>query len=160
MPFLIDGNNLIGHIPDLRLDDPESRHRLAAWLRIFQKIRRMKILLVFDGPPDLDLIGGPYSQKKFRVFFPGPGEKADGIIQDLISQQTDKRRFFVVTSDREIQSFARDNRAKVMTCDEFHRMMKQAMKAYRSSKRLKKPEHTLSPLEVEHWLGLFSSDEA
>jgi predicted RNA-binding protein with PIN domain len=160
MPYLIDGSNLIGYIPTLELSDPKSKHRLAAQLSIFQATKKTKIILVFDGPPDPDLFGKNFQRKEFAILWPDLEESADTLIKQRIKKQTDLRHFYVVSSDREIKTFARVNRATVLDCEEFHKLLKTALKEYKESQAINKEDITLSPLEVDHWLEIFgASDE-
>jgi predicted RNA-binding protein with PIN domain len=152
MPYLIDGSNLIGHIPSLELSDPKSKYRLVAQLRTFQAVKKSKIILVFDGPPDPELFGEKFQKKNFSIIWPDREESADAVIKRLIAKQTDLRHFYVVSSDRD---FARTSRAQVLVCKEFHRLMKSAFKEYKKTKAMQKKDTTLSPLEVDHWLGIF-----
>jgi predicted RNA-binding protein with PIN domain len=159
MPYLIDGSNLIGHIPHLTLEDPRSKYRLVAQLLIFQRIKRIKIILVFDGPPDLHLIGKEFRGKKFDIIYPSYEENADTIIKTWIEKQTDLRQVYVISSDREINTFARMKGAKVKRCDEFHKELKAVLKEYRAASAMKKADTSLSPLEVNHWIKIFESKD-
>lgn len=159
MPYLIDGNNLIGHLPYLELFDPESRHRLAAQLSVFQRVKRTKIILVFDGAPDPELGSEKSNRKKFLVFFPQKDQTADMFIKEWIEKQTDLKHLYVVSSDGEIKKFARTKGAKVIDCREFARQLKSTLKKYKRSKDAKKVEKRLTPLEVDHWLDIFSKTD-
>ena len=160
MAYLIDGNNLIGHLPYLELFDPRSKRRLVAQLSIFQRAKRTKIILVFDGFPEHELGDEKFSAKKFLILYPDRGQTADTLIKEWIEKQTDSRHLYVVSSDREIKKFARMNGAKILTCEEFNKRLKKALKKYKDSKAMKKVETRLTPLEVDHWLEIFSeSDE-
>ena len=160
MPYLIDGSNLIGHIPNLDFFDSRSKNRLVAQLSIFQAFRKTKVILVFDGPPDPEITGTNSSRKEFSILWPDPEEDADIVIKRLIDKQTDVRHLYVVSSDREIQSFARENRAKVLDCETFHEKLTATLKRYKASRAAKKQDLTLSPLETNHWLAIFGdSDE-
>ena len=87
-------------------------------------------------------------------------ESADTIIKRWVEKQTDLRHFIVVSSDREIKTFARMNKAKVLDCEEFHKLLKTALTEYKESKSMNKEDVPLSPLEVDHWLEIFgASDE-
>ena len=157
MPYLIDGNNLIGHIPDLDLGDKHSRFQLVSRLVRFQKIHNTRVIVVFDGPPDdyLDNSGTPPAS--VTVFFPDIGQSADTVIEAIIQRQTDLRRFFVVSSDREIRDFARRQGAKSVDCAEFYKEMKKAQKEFRDLAELEKQNTELSPLEIRHWGEVFKS---
>ncbi len=160
MPYLIDGSNLIGHIPTLELSDPKSKHRLVAQLLIFQTTKKTKIILAFDGPPDPDLYGEKFRSREFTIIWPDLGESADTIITRWIEKQTDFRHLYVVSSDREIKTFARTYKAKVLDCEEFFKLLKTTLKEYKESRAINKEDIILSPLEVDHWLAIFGdSDE-
>jgi predicted RNA-binding protein with PIN domain len=129
-------------------------------MMIFQATKKTKIILVFDGPPDPDLFGEKFQRKEFFIVWPDMEESADAVLKRWIEKQTDLRHFYVVSSDREIKSHARVNGAKVLTCEEFHLLLKRALKEYKESKSMNKEDITLSPLEVDHWLEIFGdSDE-
>jgi len=159
MPFLIDGNNLIGHMPTLDLSDPRSKRRLVDQLAMFQAAKKTKIILVFDGPMDPDLAGDDFRRKEFSILWPDMEESADSIIKKQIKIQTDLRRLYVVSSDREIQNFARKNKAKTLDCQQFHKRMRWALKEYKESQAMNKDDAALTSLEVEHWLDIFGAPD-
>jgi predicted RNA-binding protein with PIN domain len=160
MPYLIDGSNLIGHSAHLTLMDPQSKRRLVAQLAIFQATKKTKLILVFDGPPDPELVGEKFRRKEFTILWPDMDESADTVIKRQVEKQTDLRHFYVVSSDREIQSFAKENGARIMDCEEFHKLLKTALKEYKESSAMNKKDISLSPLEVDHWQKIFGdSDE-
>jgi predicted RNA-binding protein with PIN domain len=154
MATLIDGNNLLGTLAPGESRDRESRFRLVGKLLVFQRFTRRRIILVFDGPPDDDLEGrrlGP----KFEVLFPPPGQKADDVIQERLNLPFDRRRFFVVSSDREVRTQARSRGAAVMKCEEFGRELKNVLKKARQDRELAKRPEFPTPLETSLWLDLF-----
>jgi predicted RNA-binding protein with PIN domain len=155
MPYLIDGNNLIGHMPDLSLKNRVDRRRLLSQLLAFQKVKNTRIVLVFDGPPDDDFAPDNFPGIPFFVRFPDIEENADLVIKDIISQETDLRQFFVVSSDREIQRYARAKGAKTIKCEAFIRELKAARKEYRKNAEMIKSEKFPSPLEVKLWDDIF-----
>lgn len=155
MPYLIDGNNLIGHMPDLSLKNRVDRRRLLQRLLAFQNIKSTRVILVFDGPPDQDFAPEKFQGIPFSVRFPAPEESADSVIQDIISRETDLRQFFVVSSDREIGRFARSKGARSIKCEQFLRELKAARKEYRKNREMEKSEKPPSPLEVKLWDEIF-----
>jgi len=157
MAYLIDGNNLLGHLAPGESRGPESRHGLMARLLTFQRLTRRRIILVFDGPPDDDLERLKLG-RKFEVLFPPPGAKADDVIQERLSLPFDRRAFFVVSSDRELGVQARSRGAAVMKCDEFARELKKVMKKARQERELAKNLEFPTPLETRLWLDLFRGD--
>lgn len=157
MAYLIDGNNFIGHAFPYNLKDPQSKYLLVSNLLIFLHHKKTRILLVFDGSPDLNLTGEMFHKKKFSIIFPTFGQNADEIIKEIISKQTDLRRFFVVSSDREIKSFAKAKGATPLGCKEFNRELKTILKEHKKSLETKKKATSLSPLEVNQWLKIFKN---
>lgn len=157
MGYLIDGNNFLGHIFPNELRDRRSRYMLVSRLLVFQKVKRSRIELVFDGPPDQDLAEIHSRKKKFFVHFPSPGQKADDIIKELIARQTDFRQFFVVTSDRELRDFAQAKGAKTLSVKEFAFQLKKVLRERRAAAELEKKATTLSSFEIGLWLDKFGS---
>jgi len=155
MGYVIDGNNVLGHIFPHELRDRRSRYLLVSRLLTFQKVKRSRIDLAFDGPPDQDLIELHSRRKKFFVHFPSPGQEADDIIKELISRQTDFRQFFVVTSDRELKDFAQDKGAKTLSVKAFASQLKKVLREHRAAAELEKKVTKLSPFEIGLWLDAF-----
>ncbi len=156
MAFVIDGSNLLGHRFPGGHRDPGERARLVDELLAFQRLSRSRILLVFDGPWDERFADGRLAEK-FHVLFPPPGEKADGVIQDLVAGSTDRRRLTLVTSDRELRAFARSRGAAVLTAPEFERRLKTTLRQGRRARELDKPRESPTPLETRIWLDLFKN---
>jgi predicted RNA-binding protein with PIN domain len=155
MPYLIDGNNLIGHLPFLEIKTPDSRFELIGRLLVFQKIKNTRVIVVFDGPPDPDITEEDFKGLPFHVFYPDKGQDADEVIKKIISKETDLRRFFVVSSDREIKHFAKSKGAKSLSCEEFRKHLKKAQKKYKRVKELEKNVDLPTPLEVKFWSNIF-----
>lgn len=155
MPYLIDGNNLIGYLPTLEIKAPESRYELISRLLIFQKVKNTRVIVVFDGAPDPNISEEDFEGMSFYVFYPDMGQNADEIIKKIISKETDLRRFFVVSSDREIQFYAKSKGAQSLNCQEFNKQLKRALKKYKKTMEWEKNVELPSPLEVKFWSKLF-----
>lgn len=155
MPYLIDGNNLLGFIAPSKFKDLRSKYDLVLKLRIFQRVKRTRVILVFDGYPNLDLPPEYYRGKKFLILFPPPDQNADQVIKETILKQTDLRRFFVVSSDREIKNFARIKGAKPLSCEDFSRQLGKVLKESKKTREEEKDVSSPSPLEVNQWLEIF-----
>lgn len=155
MPYLIDGNNFIGFTAQSDLRNPENRYSLVGKLLAFQKIKKTRIYLVFDGPPDPNITEREFPKKTLAVIYPDFGQNADMVIKDIISRQTDRRRFFVVSSDRDIKHFTRMKGAKKIDCKDFNRLLKKTLKEYKKLKADEKNVSFPSPLEVNHWMEIF-----
>ena len=155
MAFIVDGNNFLGFSAAGGARDPENRRSLVRKLLAFQKFTGTRVFLVFDGRLTDDLIVMAAGEGKFRLIQPPLGENADGVILDLIDRQTDRRRLFVVSSDREIRTYAHDAGASPLTCREFEARLKRVLKERRAAKEMGKPAVRTSPLEVGLWLDVF-----
>ncbi len=157
MTYLIDGNNYIGYSSSFNLRDPRSKYELVSKLLVFQKLKKTRVLLVFDGKPDLNLVNERFQEKKFSIFFPLSGQNADAVIKEIISRQTDFRKFVVVSSDREIKSFAKAKGASILNANDFDRELKTALKKHLKFLETEKNVSTPSPLEIDQWLEIFKN---
>ncbi len=155
MGYLVDGNNVLGHLFPDEPRDRRSRYLLVSRLMVFQKVKKQRLELVFDGPPDQDLAGIHSRQKKFFVRFPATGQKADDVIKDVIGRQKDFRHFFLVTSDRELRDFARARGAKTLSVREFRVLVNKILRERRPAAELEKKATTLTPFEINLWLDTF-----
>ena len=112
--ILIDGYNLIGiQHNDISLE----RERLIKTLSDYKKKTLHEITVVFDGwkaggvIEDRTVIGG------ITVIFTRIRDKADSVIKRLIEES--KRQVIVVSSDRDIASFAWSHNAIPIGSEEF-----------------------------------------
>ena len=156
MAYLIDGNNLLGRIAPHELREPSGRDGLVVRLLAFQRVTRARIHLVFDGNPEVtptDVAVNP----KFVIHFPGEGQSADDVITDMIARQTDRRRFFVVSSDRAIRDLARKKGLETVTSDVFARELKAVLKEGKKLRELEKRSDAPTELEVDLWNEVFKS---
>lgn len=159
MAYLIDGNNFIGHTSQYEHRDPRSKRELTAKLWIFFKMKRTKILLVFDGPPDPRISEQKFPEKSLTIIYPDMDENADTVIKDIIAKREILKKFYVVSSDREIKDFAKQTGAKSLTCEEFNKTLKSVLKEHKKLKELEKNVDFPTPLEVDHWIDILSTKE-
>lgn len=155
MPTIIDGNNLIGCSPDISLEDSNSRSEIVSILKKYQKNRKSKIIIVFDGEPDHFFQEGNPSEK-IIIRFPDIGESADDEIKKILDGYTYFRDVVLVTSDRELKDLARKKGAKVINSIEFYYELK---RVYRATGKIelkqKRIDAELSEGEVDQWLKIF-----
>ncbi len=156
MAYLIDGNNLLGRIAPHELKERGAREGLVGRLLAFQKVTRARIFLVFDGNPEPDPTSAALNPK-FTVLFPGEGQSADDVIREVIGRLTDRRRFFVVSSDRDIREFAKASGVTPLASEAFARELKEALKERKKQRELEKRTDAPSPLEVDLWDEVFKS---
>ncbi len=108
MHIIVDGYNLIRQSDTLRGRErrslEEGRRALVLLLARYRKARGHRITVVFDGweggspQEERDLAGG------VAIIYSRLGEKADEVIKRLVAAGSEE--ILVVTSDREIASFA------------------------------------------------------
>jgi predicted RNA-binding protein with PIN domain len=154
MAYLIDGNNLLGHLFPGHFRDPGRRADLIGMLQGFQRQTRARVVLVFDGAAPAGL--PDFGREKFAVVFPSEGEPADAAIFDHIERLRDRRHLVVVSTDREIRDFARASGATPRTAEEFHREMKRVLRERRAARELDKADESVSRLEVDLWTRAFT----
>jgi predicted RNA-binding protein with PIN domain len=156
MAYLIDGNNLLGRIAPHELRERTGRDGLVVRLLAFQRVTRARIHLVFDGNPEPTPTDVPVNAK-FVVHYPGEGQSADDVIRDMIARQTDRRRFFVVSSDRAIRELAKKSGLESVTSDVFARELKATIKEGKKRRELDKKTEIPSSLEIDLWDEVFKS---
>ncbi len=154
MAYLIDGNNLLGRLAPHELREPGGREGLVVRLLAFQRVTRTRVHLVFDGGLEEDRVAEVVNPK-FTIHFPGRGESADEVIAGLIERQTDRRRFFVVSSDRTIRALAKSRGLVSISSDDFAREVKKALRERRDQRAMEKRVAAASPLEVDLWDEVF-----
>ncbi|MEJ5315049.1 MAG: NYN domain-containing protein [Anaerolinea sp.] len=152
MKYLIDGHNLIPHLPGLNLAQIEDEERLLALLQEFARLRRCTIEVFFDkAPPGR---AGERRAGNITTHWVAEGKTADSAIIATL-QRLGKRsvEVTVVTSDRQILAEARKLRARTLRADEFARQL-QSARAPKPAPGAEKPER-VSEEEVEEYLNLF-----
>lgn len=118
MEIIIDGHNLIPHIPGIDLSDADDELRLISTLQEYCRVRRAKAVVFFDGAP----IGQARVQQFGRVtaHFVRVGMSADAAIMDYLQKLGKQaKNVAVVSSDRQIVRAARAVQAKVITSADF-----------------------------------------
>lgn len=153
MHLIIDGYNVIRQSLELQLLDAREleagRAALLARLVAYREHSRHKVTVVFDG-----WLGGDLKESRERcqgmlVIYSRRGEKADEVIKRLLA--TERQRAVVVTSDREIQTWAQQVGAVWISAGQFeleHLMPRGAetdeeAEAADSSRSKKGPAHRL-----------------
>ncbi len=155
MPYIIDGNNLIGSSPDISLDDAESRKKIVGLVKKFQLKKKNKIFIVFDGEPD-EFIVENSSLDKLIVVFPKFGASADDEIKKILDSYDYFRDVVLVTSDRELKDIGRKKGARIVNSIEFYFELK---RVYHASGKIemkqKRIDTKLSEGEVDQWMKIF-----
>jgi predicted RNA-binding protein with PIN domain len=153
MPFLIDGNNVMTQSGDSNMTLSNVRRRLIQEIAAFIALRRVKVTVVFDGVPD-DQFPEGIIFKGVRVMYAKPGSDADTRIKGIINKASYRRDLTVVSSDKEVVSYAKAKGAQTMTSGEFRTLLRQAG----TSGREKPPDN--EPVDVDDWLRYFNDEDA
>lgn len=155
MPYLIDGHNLISHLPTISLDDPHDEAKLVLRLRGFAARRRKKVFVIFDE----GLPGGESHMSTFSVkvvFASSSRTNADNVMRERIREIPDPSNWTVVSSDNEVLDAARERGMRPLPCLEFAKQLRRPQK--------KRPErgsevHVSVPSsEIEAWMSAFDSE--
>lgn len=154
MAILIDGHNLIGKMPGLRLDDPDDEEKLLIRLRAY-RARTGKRLVVYFDP------GAAYQSPERRskggisIRQAGTGQCADDLMIRDLRRHHNPRELTVVTSDRAIQEVARHHRARVIDAATFAGELSHSPQKEETREMPPLPED-----EIREWLAIFGqSDE-
>jgi predicted RNA-binding protein with PIN domain len=119
--LIIDGYNVIRQSLELQgletRDLEAGRRALLERLAAYRARRRHKVTVVFDG-----WLGGGIQESRDRcqgvgVIYSRRGEKADEVIKRLLAAE--RQRAVVVTSDREIQTWAQEMGAAWISAGQF-----------------------------------------
>jgi len=125
MHILIDGYNLIRQSDSLRNYERQSlekgRRALIAKLIEYEKRRRHKITVVFDGWKNGSADERRDRAGKINIIYSRHGEKADDVIKRIASQTAEDT--LVVSSDREIASYITRCGRTALTSLEFEAIM-------------------------------------
>lgn len=149
MPYLIDGNNLLGVVLHRRRGDPETRSRLVSSLSRFARTKGCRILLFFDGPKEYDLF--PLASD-LELFFSQERE-ADELILETLESSRNWGETLLVSADRELINYARGRRVSVLSPRSF---FDQLLRFERGALVDAKPEPPLSERDLLQWQRLFS----
>jgi len=156
MPFIIDGHNLIGALPDIQLSDPDDEEQLILRLQSFSARTGKSITVYFDrGVP-----GGenPIRKGKLTAHFVSQTRTADDAIMAHVRRLAKRAaNWTVVSSDHAVLNFAARHGAHVQTCPEFAALL--ALAPAESSDEDSR-DVNLTPEEIQSWESLFAQDRA
>ena len=153
MPYLIDGNNLLGSWGGPRGQD-DRRAEVVRRLAAFCRARNVRATVVFDGHPlrpemaTQDL--GPLT---LRV--PPPGQDADSVIRELVERAARPAELVVVTSDKALFSYVKTLGATVLRAHEWNALERQIDARRPPAPGAEKPDRED---DVEGWLRRFGGE--
>ena len=144
MPYLLDGNNLIGAVRRTARPGPDDRRDLVAEIAERLRRTRARATIFFDGPRGERTTSlGPLS---VRV---ADGESADDAIVRAVAGSKVPAESIVVTADRGLGARVRAAGGKVVSPDAFFARFGQGAPS------ASKPE---SAVDVEEWANYFADE--
>jgi len=152
VPYLIDGNNLLGSWGGPAVPG-DGRAEVLRRVAGFCRAKGARAVLVFDGAPFRPDLGGQ-ELGAVSLRFPSAGRDADSLIRDLVDAAEHPGELVVVTSDKPLYSYARTRGAQVLRAHEWNALARDAKpRTRRGAERDEKPERET---DVEGWLKRFS----
>jgi rRNA-processing protein FCF1 len=146
MPYLLDGNNLIGIARNTSRPGEEDRRALIAEVADRLRATRARATIFFDGPADGR--GAALGSLTVRA---GSGGSADDAIVREVERARAPEELTVVTADRELSRRVRDAGGKVVSPTEFFRRFGKNVAAGAAG-------GGGGPVDVEDWLRYFEDD--
>jgi predicted RNA-binding protein with PIN domain len=157
MPILIDGHNLIGQMPGIKLSDPDDEAQLVMILRRYAARRRgRKVVVIFDG----GVYGHPEQLNGYGVEASFAHAPANADMELIRRIRAIRRRdeWVVVSSDRAVAGEAQARGIPVLSAQQFARRLA-SLDAPRASLHEKRNDRPLSKAEVEEWMRLFGVED-
>jgi len=153
MNHIIDGHNLIAHIPGLDLSMPDDEPRLVEMLVHYCQRGGHRVEVYFDGAPPGQ--AGVHGYGRVRAHFVPSSSTADEAIRRrLRALGRAAKNWLLVTSDRAVQAAGREAHAHLLTSAEF------AGRLHAASREGDEPippstGQPLSEAEVREWERIF-----
>jgi predicted RNA-binding protein with PIN domain len=112
--YLIDGNNLIGKIPELKkLKNNLAGERLIFILQRYFVNKKVNVTIFFDGYPSEKI------KADFEIVY-SLGRTADELIKKRIDKSARNKNLTVVSSDLEVYFYAKECGCTVIKSEEFY----------------------------------------
>lgn len=146
--YLIDAYNVLHRLTSFRsqlVKTPEAaRSSLVQQCRLIAA-RKARVIVVFDGSGQIKSTGS------VRVVFSGKAS-ADQLIKKLIDEQKHRRDVVVVSSDAEVQQYAKISSCRFMAAEAFPTLVRSTPETTLDEKSNPK----MSEKDVQDWLDLFT----
>jgi predicted RNA-binding protein with PIN domain len=153
MPYLIDGNNVLGSWGGPTKDD-DRRAEVVRRVAGFCRARGVKATLVFDGHPlRPDMAAQDLGPLSIRV--PHPGQDADTVIRELVERAPRPAEVVVVTSDKALYSYCKTLGAAVLRAHEWNALERRAPPDRAAPEPSDKPDRED---DVAGWLKRFGGE--
>ena len=157
MPYLIDGNNLLGSWGGPAVPG-DGRLEVVRRVSAFCRAKGARATIVFDGAPFRSDLADQHLGA-VTVRFPAQGLDADSLIRAILDAVDRPGDWIVVTSDKPVYSYARTRGARALSAREWNELGRQEGRAPRSlvarDRATDKPDRET---DVEGWLKRFSGE--
>jgi predicted RNA-binding protein with PIN domain len=153
MPLLVDGHNLIGQMPGIKLSDADDEGELIMLLRRYSTAkRRRQVVVVFDH----GVYGHPQKLDGYGItcHFARSPQDADAQLIKRLRALKRPRDWTLVTSDRQVVRVAEECGVKVVSSQEFARQLL-AAPARAATPPEEKRDVQLSEAEIAEWMEIF-----
>ncbi len=158
MPILIDGHNLIGQMPNIRLSDSDDEGQLVMQLRRYTTRKRGRhVIVVFDH----GVYGHPSNLNGYGIecYFAKSPRDADRELIQRIRKVKRHSEWRVVTSDRAVAGEAQARGITVISSQDFARKL-QALNEPKARIHDKHRDKPLSDEEINDWMRIFGIEDA
>ena len=129
MHVVIDGYNLIRQSGTLSAQEELSlelgRDALLERLRQYKRVKSHRITVVFDAANKPNLAEERSQKKGIRMIYSGQGETADTVIKRIC--RTEGEKVLLVTTDRELASYAEASGSVAIDSEDFEARMEMAL---------------------------------
>lgn len=134
-------------------DKQKARRRLMDELARFAEVKRVRVMVVFDGAPEQHFADGA-SYKGVRLFYSLRGSNADERIKQMVEEARERSTLLVVTSDRALADYVRRCGARVIRSGEFRKKIEEAATAAAATTHGDAEEPSVGG-ELNQWMRYF-----
>ncbi len=154
MPYLIDGNNLLGSWGGPAVPG-DGRHEVVRRVAAFCRAKGARAIVVFDGAPFRPELEDQ-QLGAVTIRFPGPGRDADSLIREILDAAARPAELIVVSSDKPVYSYAKTRGAQALRAHEWTALGRGAKPRGRApAAKSEKPDRET---DVEGWLKRFTRE--
>lgn len=154
MPFLIDGHNLIPHLPGIQLGEMDDEIKLIQKLQSFARRKKTSVEVYFDQAPPGK--AGRRTYGRVKAIFVRQGDTADNAIRRrLLELGKQAKNWTTVSNDLEVQSSARTALSPVLSSGRFALLTQSAGDAD-STGEDGKQSPPISAEDLDDWIDFFS----
>jgi predicted RNA-binding protein with PIN domain len=145
--YIIDGNNVIGKVPELfklqKSDKQRSREQLVYLLQRYFHNKKINLTLHFDGFANI-----PLPLSKGKIIY-SENKTADSLIKENIERIKNRKNIILVTSDNELKNFGKACGCTIVSSKDFGKVLTKGSSI--DEEKLRTEEIN----DVEEWKRIF-----